>query len=157
MKALNKDIFREIKNTFSRFISIFLLAMLGVAFLAGLKTSEPSMKRSMNQYYDQQKLMDVRLLSTLGLSEEDVAAAFELDCVETVEAVRTIDAFADNGGSEVIVKLHTCPVSLNQLTLLGWASARSRRRVGCGAKHAGRNGARTWRRSTSGCGKRKLC
>ena len=71
--------------------------MLGVAFLAGLKTSAPSMKLSVSQYYDDQSLMDFRLTSTLGLTNEDVNAANDLAFVNFAEGTYTVDAFMDAG------------------------------------------------------------
>ena len=118
LRALNKDIFREIRNTFSRFMSIFLLSMLGVAFLAGLKTSAPSMKLSVSQYYDDQSLMDFRLTSTLGLTNEDVNAANDLAFVNFAEGTYTVDAFMDAGESEYVVKVHTVGGTLNQPSIL---------------------------------------
>ena len=66
------DTLREIKNTRSRFISIMILSALAVCFLAGLRVTEPDMKNSVDQYLDAQRLMDLRVVSTLGLTEEDV-------------------------------------------------------------------------------------
>ena len=65
------DTFREIKNTRSRFVSIMVLSILAVCFLAGLRASAPVMKRSADSYLDEQKLMDLRIVGTLGITEED--------------------------------------------------------------------------------------
>ena len=61
------DLLREIKNTRSRFLSLLVLSALAVCFLAGLRATEPDMKRSADQYFDQQKLMDLHIVSTLGV------------------------------------------------------------------------------------------
>ena len=78
-KTLQKSILREIKASFGRFISIFLIVALGVAFYAGVKGSAPVMKQSADAYYDQYHLMDVQFLSTLGLDEDDINAIKEID------------------------------------------------------------------------------
>ena len=63
------DAFREIKYTLSRFLSLFLLSALAVAFLSGLRTTAPDMEHTADDYYDRTHLMDVRVLTTLGLTE----------------------------------------------------------------------------------------
>ncbi len=51
-KSLRKDFFMEIKKSLSRFISIMLIVTLGVAFFAGIRSSNPAMKASADaQYY----------------------------------------------------------------------------------------------------------
>ena len=68
------DLLREIKNTRSRFVSLLVLSSLAVCFLSGLRATEPDMKRSADRYFDQQRLMDLHIVSTLGVTEEDVSA-----------------------------------------------------------------------------------
>ena len=68
------DAVREVRNTRSRFLSLLVLSALAVCFLAGLRATAPDMKLSADRYFDQQALMDMRVVSTLGLTEEDVAA-----------------------------------------------------------------------------------
>ena len=70
------DALREIRNTFSRFLSLLVLSALAVCFLAGLRATAPDMKKSADLYFDQQNLMDLHVLSTLGLTDKD-AEAFE--------------------------------------------------------------------------------
>ena len=86
------DTLREIKNTRSRFISILILSALAVCFLAGLRVTEPDMKNSVDQYLDQQKLMDLRVVSTLGLTEEDVEVLSQQEGVTLAQGAYTIDA-----------------------------------------------------------------
>ena len=68
------DALREIRHTRSRFLSLLVLSALSVCFLAGLRATAPDMKNSADLYFDQQRLMDLRITSTLGLTEEDAAA-----------------------------------------------------------------------------------
>ena len=72
-KTLFKDTFREIKKSFGRFLSIFAIVSIGVAFFVGVKSSSFVMKHTADKYYDDYNLMDFRILSTLGLTEGDVA------------------------------------------------------------------------------------
>ena len=66
-KALLKDSVKEIKNTYKRFLSILLMAFLGVGFFAGLKASSPDMIDTIDKFYKQQNVYDIEVLSTLGL------------------------------------------------------------------------------------------
>ena len=66
------DAVREVRNTRSRFLSLLVLSALAVCFLAGLRATAPDMKETGDLYFDQQRLMDLRVVSTLGLTEEDV-------------------------------------------------------------------------------------
>ena len=72
MKAISKDFWREIRNTRSRFASILILVALAVAFFSGLRSTAPDMKRTCDLYLDGQSFMDIQVLSTLGLTEEDL-------------------------------------------------------------------------------------
>lgn len=83
-KNLRKSIFREIKSTFSRFIAIFAISALGAGFFAGLRATAPNMRATAEDYYAQQQLMDFRLLSTMGFTEDDITALRSLDSVDVV-------------------------------------------------------------------------
>ena len=123
MRALEKDFVREVRHSISRFLSLFILTALAVAFLSGLRATAPDMKRTIDTYMDEARFMDVQILSTLGLTEEDVAAMAAEPAVEQAEGVYLIDAFAaaaksDAEGSDAVVKVYSLPRELNRLTLL---------------------------------------
>ena len=71
--AMRKDFWREIKRTRSRFFSILILVALSVAFLSGLRATAPDMKRTGDDYLDSLHLADIQVLSTLGLTDGDIA------------------------------------------------------------------------------------
>ena len=56
MKALHKDFWMEIRKSKARFISIFLIVALGVAFFSGIQASSPDMRYSGDAYYEAAKL-----------------------------------------------------------------------------------------------------
>ena len=114
MRALEKDFLREVQHSKSRFLSIFILAALAVAFLSGLRATAPDMKRTLDTYMDEAQFMDVQVLSTLGLTGEDIAAMAAEPTVERAEGVYLIDAFAsavkaDAEGSDAVVKVYSLP------------------------------------------------
>ena len=73
--VLLKDSVKEIKNTFKRFLSILLVVLLGVGFFAGIKATSPDMKKTIDRYFDEQNVMDIQVISTLGLTEDDLKKA----------------------------------------------------------------------------------
>jgi len=101
------DAFREIKNTRSRFISLMVLSALAVCFLAGLRATAPDMKRSADLYLDAQKLMDLRVVGTLGLTEEDALALEQRPGVSAFERAYTVDAILHLTENDYIVKAHS--------------------------------------------------
>ena len=84
--AFRKNVFRQIKNTWNRFIAIFGIVALGVGFFAGLKATTPVMKMSADAYYDDCGFMDLRILSTMGLTQEDVDAIQNTEGIEELYA-----------------------------------------------------------------------
>ncbi len=101
------DAFREIRNTLSRFLSLFLLSALAVAFLAGLRTTAPDMEHTADDYYDRTHLMDVRVLSTLGLTDGDIAALRAAPGVEKAEGAWYVDATVHASQNDYIVRFHS--------------------------------------------------
>ena len=100
--AMQKDFWREIKHTRSRFFSIMILVALSVAFLSGLKATAPDMKRTGDDYLDSLHLADIQVLSTLGLTDEDIAALRAQDKVEDAEGEYVIDAFASSDSLDAV-------------------------------------------------------
>lgn len=107
--SLWKDFFREIKKSFSRFVSIFAIVFIGVGFFSGVKATAPNMKKSMDSYYDQYNLMDIRIMSTLGLTEDDIKAIREIDGVEQVQAGYFTDVVTTVKSNELVLKVHSMP------------------------------------------------
>ena len=83
-KALIKDSFKEIKKSLKRFISILLMAFLGVGFFAGVRATSPDMEKTIDSYLDNRNVYDIRLLSTLGLTDEDINSISNLENAENV-------------------------------------------------------------------------
>ena len=67
-KSLTKDTIRDIKKSIGRFLSILMICALGVAFFVGIKSSPLSMEKTVDQYYDDYNMMDLRLVSTFGFT-----------------------------------------------------------------------------------------
>jgi putative ABC transport system permease protein len=107
--ALLKDTLREIRRTFSRFLSIFAIVALGVAFFAGVKATATDMRITGNQYFDEYRLMDIRLVSTLGFNNKDIAAISKTEGLEYIQPGYSLDSIAEIKDKELVVKLLSLP------------------------------------------------
>ena len=103
--AMRKDFWREIQHTRSRFFSIMILVALSVAFLSGLKATSPDMKKTGDDYLDSLHLADIQVLSTLGLTDDDITSLRAQDKVEDAEGEYVIDAFASSDSLDAVVKV----------------------------------------------------
>ena len=116
--ALLKDGIREIKNSYKRFISILLIVLLGVGFFAGLRAASPDMKHTLDIYFDQLNVMDIQVLSTLGLTNNDITAIKEVEGVKEVAGAFQTDATVSVEEKEVVVKLESISGNINKLELV---------------------------------------
>ena len=116
--ALFKDGIKEIKNSYKRFISLLLIVLLGVGFFAGIKATSPDMRKTLDTYFDDLNVMDIQVISTLGLTNEDVEAISQVEGVENAEGSCQADAMVTIGEEEVVVKLETLTDNLNNLNLI---------------------------------------
>ncbi len=110
MKPFNKDIYREIFYTLNRFMGIFAIIFLGVSFYAGLGSTGTSMKSIMDQYLDDQRLMDIRVMTNYGISKKDLKAIEETEGVAEVYPAYNMDALLENNGSSYVLKLHSISI-----------------------------------------------
>ena len=96
------DTVREILHTKKRFLSLFVMSLLAVGFLSGLRMTAPDMHNTVDHYYDRQHFMDVRLISMLGLTKEDLEAVSRAPGVRAAEGSRTFDALAGEDSVNVL-------------------------------------------------------
>ena len=116
--ALIKDGIKEIKASMKRFISLLLIVLLGVGFFSGIKAASPDMKTTLDSYFDELDVMDVQVISTMGLTDDDVVAIKNVENVATVEGTYQTDAIVSIGEEDVVVKLETITNDLNKLKLV---------------------------------------
>lgn len=107
MKAFNKDIVRSIRHSLGRFIAIAAIVALGCGFYAGLRMTAPDMKLAADAYYDGTDLMDIRVVSTLGLTEEDIEALRDVPGVSGVEAAYSADVLATLNDEQYVMRVHS--------------------------------------------------
>ena len=107
MKAYWKDIFRTIKLEKKRFFSILLITFLGVTMFAGLSAGCRDLRASADRFYDEQKLYDIKVQSTFGLTDEDVEALSQVKEVAEAHGTysETVLVQADDLQQKADVKL----------------------------------------------------
>ncbi|MEG2499761.1 MAG: FtsX-like permease family protein [Oscillospiraceae bacterium] len=111
-KTYRKLVRRTIWNTFSRFLAIFAIVALGVGFLAGLLAATPDMRYSGDKYFDETNLADLRVISTLGLTDADAKAIGETEGIDEVMPSYTADLLMHtSGGENVVARVHSMPFS----------------------------------------------
>lgn len=100
-----KDIFREIKISLGRFLSIFCIVAIGVAFFAGIKASAPDMKNSADTYFDKYNVQDIQVYSTIGLTKKDVAAIKKIKGVKSVQPSFSMDTLSQIDSTQMVIKV----------------------------------------------------
>ena len=108
--AFAKDITRSIRGSLGRFLAIMGIVALGCGFYAGLQMCGPDMRADADALYDGTSLWDLRLISTLGFSDDDVARVAEVEGVERVMPSLTCDAMARLGTEQVAVRVSSLDV-----------------------------------------------
>ena len=116
--ALIKDGIKEIKISYKRFLSLLLIVLLGVGFFAGIKAASPDMKNTLDKYFDDLDVMDIQVISTMGLTEDDINAIKNVENVNVVEGSYQSDAVVNIGDEQVVVKLETITNDVNKLNLI---------------------------------------
>lgn len=117
-KTLFKDTVKEITHNFKRFISMLLIVLLGVGFFAGIKAASPDMKETLDKYFDDQNVMDIQVMSTLGLTQTDLEELQKVEGVQQVEGGYSTDVIVNGGEEEFVVKLESLPENINQIKVV---------------------------------------
>jgi putative ABC transport system permease protein len=110
-KTFIKNIKRSITKSISRFMAILAIVALGVGFLAGLLATTPDMRLSADKYYDDTNTMDIRIVSTLGLTNNDLESIRSIDSVLNVMPSYSVDVLLTGTDHDSIVtKIHSLPL-----------------------------------------------
>ena len=120
-RTYRKNILRTFKSARSRFVAIFSIVALGVGFLAGLNSTPTDMRESMERYLDDGNFYDLRIVSTMGLTDSDVDALRQVDGIQTVQPAYSADLLVEAGDDVVVSRLHSLPPdnddAINKLVL----------------------------------------
>ncbi len=116
---LKRSVLRQIRGSFARYLAILSIIALGVGFFAGLRVAQTAMLKTADEYIAELNLFDFRLISTLGLTEEDVETFAALDGVE--RAVGSVSAdllYINSSGSDAALHAHMLLDGVNNLDLI---------------------------------------
>ena len=116
-KALRKNFYMEIRHSLGRFLSIFFIVAIGCAFFSGIRASEPDMRYSGDAYFDEKNLMDIQVMSTMGLTEDDLDAIRAVDGVLDAEGSYATDVLCTIQGNQVAVHVMALQNKMNQVQL----------------------------------------
>lgn len=116
-KALRKNFYMEIRHSLGRFLSIFFIVAIGCAFFSGIRASEPDMRYSGDTYFDEKNLMDIQVMSTMGLTEDDLDAIRAVDGVLDAEGSYATDVLCTIRGNQVAVHVMALQDKMNQVQL----------------------------------------
>lgn len=100
-KALFKETLRSINRSMARFISIIAIVALGISFFAGTKATAPDMKETAELYFKDANLMDARVISPVGLTDDDIKALEDIEGVDTVMPSRFVDGILKVDGKSI--------------------------------------------------------
>ena len=109
-KAVFKDFIRNIKGSLGRFFAIMAIVAIGVAFFAGVTASSGHMKHSSDSYYDEYNMNDIRILSSIGFTSQDIDAVSKVYGVKAVYKTNTHDVLVDYDGRENVAHVSGIPV-----------------------------------------------
>lgn len=105
---------RSIHTTFSRFLAIVAIVALGTGFFAGLMMTGPDMRQAMDTYYDDNHVWDIRLISTLGFSNDDIHQFDDVEGVRACMPNHTVDAIARMNDTQVAVRVSSFDTHMAQ-------------------------------------------
>ena len=82
---------RTIKKSFPRFLSLIIMSLLGVMVFVGLLATSPDMLNTIDNYYDEKNVYDIKILSSMGLIEDDITALKNIENIKEVEGIYSTD------------------------------------------------------------------
>lgn len=108
-KTFLKNLFRDIKKTISGFLSIAIIIAVGVAFYSGVRASSPDMKMSGDYYFNKNNFMDFKIISTLGLTQNDIAEIKKQKGVTKVQGSYSLDAVTEKDKRQLVLNIDSLP------------------------------------------------
>ena len=114
ISAASKDMLRAVWKSRSRFLAIFGIVALGAGFFCGLLSCGPDMRDTVDRYADESNMMDIQILSTLGLTDDDVKAVKEVEGITGVMPGYQLDASAVLDGKELSTRFHSLPEDISE-------------------------------------------
>ncbi|MDF2700164.1 MAG: hypothetical protein K0Q49_1720 [Haloplasmataceae bacterium] len=118
MKAFNKLVTRKITKNKSRYFSILLIILLGVAFYSGIKATSPNMQIAANNYFNNQNFMDIEIISPTGFSEDDLKTIKLIPEVNDISLAYSTEVYVNLNNTKLIIKLLSLSSYINKPSLI---------------------------------------
>lgn len=117
-KSIIKLTKREISSSLGRYLAIFAIIALGAGLFVGLRLSRPDFLETYNNYTNKTNFYDFRLVSTLGLTDEDIAEVKKMDGVKLAEGAVGADFLFNTADEDnLIMMAQSIPENVNQIKL----------------------------------------
>lgn len=108
----------KIKNNYKRFISLLCIAFLGVGFYSSIQITAPEIVATLDDYYDKNNVYDIRVMSTLGLTKEDIEEINKIDAVEKSVGLYSEDVYLDFEEEQLVAKIYGYNENINDIVVL---------------------------------------
>lgn len=115
---LKTNSYRNIKKSLPRFFSLLIMSFLGVFVYAGLQATSPDMLNSLDNYFDEYNTYDIKVISTLGLTNNDIASLKKISNVKDVEGINSVDSLIKINKKDLVINVTSLPKNINKLKIL---------------------------------------
>lgn len=115
---LKTNSYRNIKKSLPRFFSLLIMSFLGVFVYAGLQATSPDMLNSLDNYFDEYNTYDVKIISTLGLTNNDITSLKKISNVKDVEGINSVDSLIKINKKDLVINVTSLPKNINKLKIL---------------------------------------
>ena len=117
-KRLITNSIRTIKKSFSKFLPFMVMSFLGVFVFAGLKSTKSDMLNSLDNFLDDYNVYDFKIVSTLGLTNNDLSYLKELDNINEVEYAYSKDVLIKDKEEDYVINVSSLPKNINVVKLV---------------------------------------
>lgn len=114
INLLFKNALMKVKKSYGRFLSLIIIIAVGIGFFAGIRASSPNIIDSVHTYYENNYFMDFKIVSSMGLDDDDVNALKKLKNISTVEPSFSIDLLSEGE----VIRVHAIEESINKSTII---------------------------------------
>ena len=121
MKKINRiktNNSRTIKKSFPRFLSLIIMSMLGVLVYTGLQATSPDMLHTLDNYYDKENVYDLKIISSMGLIEDDINILKNTNNIKDVEGLYSEDILLSVEEKDYVINISSLPQKINKVELL---------------------------------------
>ncbi len=115
---LKTNSYRNIKKSFPRFLSLLIMSLLGVFVYAGLQATSPDMLKTLDNYYDKYNTYDIKVISTLGLTDNDITSLKKISNIKDIEGINSIDTLIKINKKDLVLNVTSLPKDINKLKVI---------------------------------------